>query len=117
MGFTSEGYKKLREEVASWTHIAIVNNSGTEAFRVAKTDPRFSVISDASNNPYKFKVVISGNDSEVTIGTTTVKGIKLYNQATGGTALAEYTYPNPFYFNDTSDTCTLEITVEIPAMS
>ena len=94
MAITSLGLQNIRQSYKnSIKSFGIIDDQGTELFRILASDSRVSLVSDASDNPLQYRITVKGTDSEVA-SDIKVKGIKVYDATTGGNVLTEYTYSN-----------------------
>ena len=114
---TDYGKQLLRKSVEdNWKYISVVNQADAEIFRAeVGVDTRATIIQDSVDNPVQVRVVVSGDDTEVTVSVTTVSGIKLYTQASGGTATVTSNITD-FFFTSTDDELTINQTIEIPTI-
>jgi len=66
--FNTAGYDDLRDYVSSasgWSHIALVDDTGTEETRIDIANDSRASWGDASSNPVTLTVTISGSDGDI----------------------------------------------------
>lgn len=66
--FNAAGYTDLREYVVSasgWSHIALVDDTGTEETRIDIANDSRASWGDASTNPVTLTVNVSGSDGDI----------------------------------------------------
>lgn len=89
----SAGYTDLRSYVESnWTTIALLDTSDTEITRIDLTsDSRVTLNSDSATNPLEYEILISGDDSDITLPVT-IDTTEVYKSSGATTRMGADTY-------------------------
>lgn len=90
--FDANGYDDLRSYMQNnWRHIAIVDDQGTELFRInVNTDSRASFVSGSGANPLTAEITLTGQDfmDEGISLPSTVALTEVYKTSAGTTRVA-----------------------------
>jgi len=97
--FNAAGYEDVRTYIQNnWTHIALINDSGTEITRIdVAADSRSSWSSGPSTNPLTATITVTGGDSDIDVesnGAVTISKTESYKSGGASTSMAGDPFTN-----------------------
>lgn len=108
---TAYAYEKIREFAeTNWKYIELQDDTNTPIVRLTNTDPRVTIVKDAST--IKITITVKGSDVDITAPKTFTKSI-VYDKAIGTDAISTEVF-TPFTILGDEDTLVVIHTIEIP---
>lgn len=105
-------YQDLRNYIeANWKYIGLGNTS--EVLRLSTDDSRVSWIHSPNSAELQLKIVLKGNDSEVSLPTT-ISNSSIYNVASGEESFSTEILDSSFTFESENDELTVIHSIQVP---
>jgi hypothetical protein len=112
---TAAAYQDLRDHVeATWTYIALLDDTSTEVVRLPLSDARVTWTHIAGAQTLELTVVLSGSDAEISGSLPkTISESRLYKVAVAGDSFSTETFSD-FIIQTTDDQITVKHRLEVP---